>query len=122
METFHLPLREIRKRFTKSEIVLMGWRSQEQSFNFKKRMAKDDAKSDTSGKKRKEYADAYGPEGMPDKYFNEEGDFDLSKVTGEEARAYLEGKLGISFPPGLSKMRDDSPTSQTIRDAYGVRR
>lgn len=121
-----MPIREIEERFTKSELVLMAWRSQEQHYHFKKKVKKydtDDGVSvSKSGKKRKDYHDGIGPEGMPDEFFNSEGDFDLSKVSGEKARRYFESVLRIPLPPGVSKLRDDSETSDIIRNAYGIRR
>lgn len=122
METFKIPLREIRRRFTKSEVVLMAWRSQEQHHAFKQRMKQDSKDVTSSGKKRKHYSDAIGPERMPDKFFDEQGDFNLSKVTGEEARMYFERQLRIPMPPGVSKIRSEDSTSQQIRQAYGIRR
>jgi len=122
IETFHLPLREISKRFTKSELVLMGWRSQEMHHGFKKRMKKFDLDSgqvSSSGKKRKQY-DGWGPQDMPDHFFTQEemrddkgrliaspGDFNLGLVKGEEARRYFEMKLGIPMPPGVSRVKPD---------------
>lgn len=141
METFCLPYREILDRFTKSELVLMGWRSQEQAYKWRIKMKKaergEDIDSSDSGSgkvKRKQY-DGIGPERMSDKYFAQEtlrdergrviahaGDFNLSQVTGEEARRYFEGVLKVPLPPGISKIAADDPTTQQIRDAYNIRR
>lgn len=43
------------------------------------------------------------PKWIPKKYFNDKGEIDLSKVTGEEAREYFIKFLGISFPVGVSR-------------------
>ncbi len=119
-------LREIGNKFTKSELVLVAWRSQEQSYHFKQRLKKIDKGEQSitgkSGKKRKEYLDGIGPERMPDEFFNEEGDFDLSRVTGENARRYFEQVLRIPLPPGVSKIRHEDERSEQIRQAYGIRR
>jgi hypothetical protein len=37
LETFKIPLREIRKMFTKSELVMMAWRSSEIAYNMEMR-------------------------------------------------------------------------------------
>ena len=129
MEQFGIPLREIGEKFTKSEIVLIAWRSQEQHHYFKKRMKKLDKGDDisderqvTSGKRRKQYADGIGPERMPDEFFDENGDFNLSKVEGEKARRYFEQVLRIPMPPGISKMGADDDRTREIKQAYGIRR
>jgi hypothetical protein len=112
-----MPLREIEERFTKSELVLMAWRSQEMHHNLQKDMPKK------KGKKHSKYGpDDIGPEGMPAHFFNEDGEIDLSRVKGEEARGYFERRLGIPMPPGISKIRDESDLSNQIRQAYGIRR
>ena len=111
-------MREIEERFTKSELVLMAWRSQELHYNLKKDMPET-----KKGKKRIMYGpEDIGPEGMPDEFYDEDGEINLSQVKGEDARRYFETRLGIPMPPGVSKMRDDSPSSQQIRQAYGIRR
>ena len=120
-----MPLREIEEKFTRSELVLMAWRSQEQHWNFKEKVHHGEGKFPTmpkAGKKRKEYLDGIGPERMPDEFFDEHGDFNLSKVTGEKARQYFEHVLHIPLPPGISRIRDESEVSQQIRNAYGIRR
>jgi len=127
MEQFAMPLREIGAKFTKSELTLIAWRSQEQSHHFKKRLKKidsgdDDKPSVSSGKKRKQYNDGIGPERMPDEFFDENGDFNLSKVPGEYARRYFEQVLRIPMPPGVSKIGYNDSTTEEIRQAYGIRR
>lgn len=125
MEEFKAPVREIEERFTRSELVIIAWRSQEMHHNFKKQRGDSIVETSTqskSGKYRKEYPDGIGPEGMPDHFFDEHGDFNLSKVTGEEAKRYFETRLKIPMPPGVSKIRDESEASQEIRAAYGIRR
>jgi len=101
-----MPLREIRRKFTKSEIVIIAWRSQEQAFNLKKKFKNieggegnsvEGIKKTASGKKRKVY-EGIGPNQMPDEYFDEHGDFNLSKVKGEQARQYM-AKLGLPCLP-----------------------
>jgi len=123
-----MPLREVEEKFTRSEISCYSWRSQEQYWQFKKRIEKYDEpppdeppeleldedeidvdaiyasiEAKHSGrtakpkkKPRKEYSGKY-PQGLPDKFYNKEGEIDLSKVTGEEAFRYF-AKLGIPLP------------------------
>lgn len=119
MEMFALPFGEISDRFTRSELVLMAWRSQEQHHQFKKKMKRTTSKNfgtETEGKKRKVYEDAETPEGLPDEYFNDEGEVDLSQVTGSQARQYL-AHIGMPFPEsGVSRQLVDE--GDPIADAY----
>jgi hypothetical protein len=141
METFCLPYREILERFTKSELVLMGWRSAEQAYKWKQKTNKtkiedhDESVTEDNNVKRKQY-DGVGPERMPNRFFAQEtikdergrviahaGDFNLAQVSGEEARRYFESVLKIPLPPGISKIAAaEDETTQQIRNAYGIRR
>lgn len=47
--------------------------------------------------RERQETDAYMPEGLPDHFFNKEGELDLSGVTGEEARRYFQA-IGIKLP------------------------
>jgi hypothetical protein len=125
METFRLPLREIRKKFTKSEIILMGWRSQEQSQSLKKRLG-DKPKSkgrqaSTDEKYKRDYSEYIVPDELPDRFYDENGDINLSKVSAADARQFLEAQ-GLMFPPGISRIVESSgndDVSQSMRNAYG---
>lgn len=126
MEEFKAPMREIEERFTRSELVLLAWRSQEMHHNFKKKRSMyedlpDNEAEVQGGKRRKTYPDGIGPEGMPDKFYDANGDFNLSLVTGEEARRYFAERLGIPMPRGVSKIGATDSTTQQIRQAYGIR-
>lgn len=129
-----MPLREIEEKFTRSELILMAWRSQEQHYNFKKRMKSHEDNYDmddqTEGahsgtkadRKRKTYNDGIGPERMPDEFFDEHGDFNLSKVKGEQARQYFERILRIPMPPNMvTKIGSDDTVTKEIRQAYNIR-
>jgi len=50
-----------------------------------------------TGKRRKQYANAAVPAGLPDHFFNDEGEVDLSKVTGAEAYKYFMMQ-GVKLP------------------------
>lgn len=101
VETFQMPLREIRDRFTWSELVLMGWRSAEQTHQLKSKTPENlRAAPAATGKKRKAYGpDELIPDNLPDRFFNEEGEVDLRKVTGKDAARYLNA-IGIHVPIG----------------------
>ncbi len=123
-----MPLEEIGERFTWSEVVMLGWRSQEQSYKMKRRMDRGSEdnqeerhemspdewekfevreagqkrpvdrqpKTRTGRKRRKEY-DGHVPEGLPDRFYDEEGEINLSKVKLKDALKYLTG-MGFKFP------------------------
>jgi len=114
METFCLPLHEIEARFTRSELFIMGWRSQEQHYHMKRKMAKyekPESESGSRGVSRHRYGPGDKiPEGLPEKFFAPDtvrdkfgkvmaspGEVNLSQVTGEEARRYM-AAIGMPFP------------------------
>lgn len=108
-----MPIHEINERFTKSEIYMMAWRSQEQHHHFKKKMKGHDkgrSRSSEDGGRYNYGSDAVIPEGLPDKFFAQEiirdkhgkiiatpGELNLSQVTGTEARKYM-ATIGMPFP------------------------
>jgi hypothetical protein len=114
-----MPIHEINERFTKSELYMMAWRSQEQHFHFKRKMKGYDKKGRSSSGDGYNYgSDAIIPEGLPDKFYAQEvirdpnridpktgrarviatpGEINLSQVTGDEAVKYM-ASLGIHFP------------------------
>ena len=105
MEALQLPLAEIRERYTWSEVVLMGWRSQEQSYNFEQRQKTPPRDESDAGegarewtrKRRVEYEQGEVPEGLPDRFFDEEGQVNLSKVKAKDALQYMSA-IGIKIP------------------------
>jgi hypothetical protein len=116
-----MPLREIRKRFTFSEMALMSWRSREMSANMAKghRKPPDNDTAETTTKELPDYGlqhhqpnpsrviehdDSYElPEHInngvkiPKVFFNKDGDLDLSKATGPMAVRYLNA-VGLNIP------------------------
>lgn len=98
-----MPLEEVWERFTKSEMAILSWRSQEQYWQMKMRMGDRPRRKQKVDKKaaqqlakaregsRLDYEDEL-VDNLPDKYFNNEGELDLRNVTGPEAIAYLNAK------------------------------
>lgn len=103
-----MPLAEAREQFTLSEMVILAWRGQEQYWNMKTRLGEhgrpkarreEDPDSKFISKRaakelKKELGarsmyDDPGVDTLPDRFFNEEGELDLSKVTGAEAVRYM---------------------------------
>jgi|SRR5580698_293005 hypothetical protein len=108
IETFHIPLREVRAKFTWSELVLMGWRSREQTTMLKNKTGNigggttNDGKQKpgTNNKGRRQYAPwELVPANLPERFYNEEGEVDLSRVTGNDAVKYL-AAIGMHVPIG----------------------
>lgn len=113
MESIGLPMREIRKRYTLSEIYIMGWRSKEMSQNMRRDRKGLRSIPPASGPtpvahgKRvrvEETDEAYIlPEdvnngvALPKTFFNKEGELDLSLQTGPAAVRYLQA-IGLNVP------------------------
>lgn len=87
---------------------MMGWRSQEQIYKMKRRMKKkekvdyDDRDFEVTDKwedkgtvRRKQY-DGHVPAGLPDRFYDENGEVNLSKVKLNDALKYLNG-MGFKF-------------------------
>lgn len=118
IELLQLPLREIKTRYTKSEMFILAWRSMEQYQQTKRQMKKArqgtgsgikyEAKEEKPERMRKHYESGQIPEGLPDKFFDEEGGINLSQVTGAEAAKYL-NLIGIPVSPMGGVKRDAAP-------------
>ena len=91
----------IEDKFTRSELGIIAWRSQESYHQTKQHLKKDSYPGTadyTPGRvQRQEVPGASIPEGMPDKFFNEEGELDLRQVTGAEAWRFFQAQ-GILLP------------------------
>jgi hypothetical protein len=124
-----MPLVEIKEKFTRSEMEIVTWRSQEQYWQMKQRIdgngpskkkrTKRDPEVDQkyvskrSVQKVKEEGggrmvyDDPNVEALPDRFFNEDGELDLSKVKGEEAVAYMNAQskaLNLPMFPVIRRM------------------
>lgn len=89
METFQLPLSEIEERFTKSELMIVGWRSQETAYQMDLQMKKGSSAVGPPQEARAMYNDPTLPTNLPAKFFNKDGEVDLRQVTGPEALKFL---------------------------------
>lgn len=79
-----MPLREVEKIYTKSELALIGWRSQEVSANFQKKQPGE--------------APSVAPQpNMPKTKKSELGSHDLRQLTGDQLRRHFAG-LGLVLP------------------------
>jgi hypothetical protein len=109
---FKIPMREIRRKFTVSELTLTAWRSKEMSANMRKtrtnlpppgNLGPGYPEQPINPNQIKETENAYIlPEGVnagvsiPKKFFDKQGDLNLSQVTGPEAVRYLNA-LGLNI-------------------------
>lgn len=84
---FGLNKRELEAKFTKSEMALLAWRSQEMSAALKASMG------ESSGMRK----DAGATKGLPANMFNEEGELDLRGATAAQAYKYFQG-IGMPIP------------------------
>jgi hypothetical protein len=105
METFRIPMRDIRKRFKKSELAVLAWRSSEMGYNMsttrnKQHQRRDnDSYSDYTGvppvhndREIQALEERLGP--VVHKMVNDKGEVDLGRLTGDEALLYMSA-LGI---------------------------
>lgn len=97
LEMFGLSKREMEKKFKRSELAIMAWRSQETAAAFERDTAdvKKTAENLKSRKKRKTGGKTI--DGLPDHFYNKDGEIDLRQVTGKEAYQFF-SKQGIRLP------------------------
>lgn len=91
MEALHLPVRELRQRYTKSEMAIMAWRSSEMSHNMSQMTAKNGGGPEED-KQLSALERRLG--GIAEKIENEKGELDLHKLTGPEAMQFM-ASMGI---------------------------
>lgn len=99
VEMFGMSKREIDKKFTRSEMAILGWRSQEISASLQKQsdgVTTSNTDTQVGRKSRRRQQDGV-PENLPDHFYNENGEVDLRQVTGAEAYKYFQ-KQGIRLP------------------------
>jgi hypothetical protein len=108
MEALNMPSREIRRRFTKSDIAVMSWRSAEVSANMRDRTLRTPrlpSKMDGSGYPLE--SEAYQKQldaiearlgGIVYKMTDDKGEIDLRRLTGDEAVTYMQA-LGVPVIP-----------------------
>ena len=88
MQEFKMSLEELEEKFTKSEMGMMSWSSQES-------LASMDNKMKTTKRDNEHQEVNLEDDGLPR---NEFGEVDISKMTGKQAAAYL-GSKGLHFMP-----------------------
>ena len=102
-----MPLREIEERFTKSDLAIVGWRSQETSYLMDKKMKHGNTAVGPGEEAREHFNDPNLPTGMPGKFFNKEGELDLRGVTGEDALKFLKMQgVNVPFVPYNAQKHD----------------
>jgi hypothetical protein len=93
-----MPLREIEERFTKSDLAIVGWRSQETSYLMDKKMKHGNAAVGPGEEAHEHFNDPNLPTGLPGKFFDKQtGELDLRGVTGEDALKFLRMQ-GVNVP------------------------
>jgi hypothetical protein len=92
-----MPIHEIEERFCKSDLAIVGWRSQETSYLMDKKMKRGSDSAGPPAEASRYYNDPSLPTGMPAKFFNESGELDLRGVTGADALKFLRGQ-GVNVP------------------------
>lgn len=88
-----MPLREIKRKFTKSEIFMLGWRSQEQVVHMKRSMKKPPGNSSRNLLNEDTPSELV----VPNHLRNADGELDLRKATAQEAYQIFAAQ-GIRLP------------------------
>ena len=88
---------EIEQKFARSELAIVGWRSQETSYLMDKQMKKGRSNAGPPAEAGELMTDPSLPYGLPEKFFNKEGELDLRQVTGAEALRFLRTQ-GVNVP------------------------
>lgn len=96
---FHLSKREIDEKFTKSELYLLSWRSMETAHQMERKVPVDKPME-----KMRSYGNVQVPADLPKQFYDENGEVNLSKVTGREAYKYLSA-LGFKMPVMMPKKK-----------------
>lgn len=92
-----MPLYEVEQRFTSSELAIVGWRSQETAYLMDKQMKKGQANAGPPVEAGELMTDPSLPYGLPERFFNKDGELDLRQVTGAEALRFLRTQ-GVNVP------------------------
>jgi hypothetical protein len=101
-----MPLTEIEERFTKSDLAVVGWRSQETSYLMDKKTKRGSAAVGPGEEARDYFNDPNLPTGMPGRFFNKEGELDLRGVTGDDALKFLKMQgVNVPFVPYSAQAR-----------------
>lgn len=136
MESLKIPIREIRKKYTKSELAIMGWRSREMSFNLQG-VSNHHPQGSDSSTNLPDPKDLI-PETVPDRVIRQleermgptivakiekAGEVDLRMMTGEEARQYM-AVMGVSLPTaGVSRQTgEDDDVAKAYREEEAIRK
>lgn len=91
MEAAQLPLRELRKKYTKSEMALAGWRSMETAANMRQQTIAPAQQSQLPVQAQdaieRDLEDKIGD--FAEQLVNENGEIDLRRVTGAQAVRFM---------------------------------
>ena len=105
MEAAHLPLGELRKRYTKSEMVLGGWRSTEIAGNMEMMRVTTPANYTASGiaPVGDDKFDALEKKLQPflHKIVDKDGEIDLRGLTGDEVIKYMKATSAVAMRRGM---------------------
>jgi hypothetical protein len=120
MEHFKMPMRQVNQIYTRSELVIMGWRSAEQAYNMhisSGRRSNDSARGRETDGDWENMGDPGGDSGTVEqrlmvmgqalepiakKMVNERGEVDLRRLTGPEAMRYM-AVLGVPIVGRLTE-------------------
>jgi len=88
VEMFHIPMREIEKQFTRSELMLIAWRSQESFQAMRKKFKNPTAEAGqrVPFKLKQPTPEDYG---VPKELLSEKLEMDIRKLTSKDLTQYI---------------------------------
>jgi hypothetical protein len=100
LENYKVPLREVKRLYTRSELFISAWRSQEMSWNMKQSTKKNERLLPEQTAAEDALEQRLGD--LVQKGVNEDGEVDLRNLTGPEMQKWL-GAFGINLAPGIER-------------------
>jgi hypothetical protein len=115
MESLKMPMREIREKFTKSELAILGWASAEQAFFMRRHRstpvggdkglygstnAQNEVSMGRPTPAEEVLEQRLGPT-VVEKMVDKQGNIDLRQLTGDQTLHYLRS-IGVNIAPRLT--------------------
>lgn len=115
-----MPFYEIEERFTRSDLAVVGWRSQETSYKLDQQMKRGHAAAGPPADFKIPEGTTI-PAGLPERFFNKDGELDLRQVTGADALKFLRAQgINVPFVP-FDQQRGRQPTTKAQEVAAVVK-
>lgn len=99
IEMFQMPYAEVAKKFRKSELFLIGWRSQETALDMQEKIKAPQRLMTQAGEsvRRRSAPNGTTPDWLPPECYNEDGEPEVRKMDSKTALRFLRW-AGFGFP------------------------